>query len=1275
MIIAKKGGGGGGSSGREWSDNVLSIDYAKVLDLISEGPIKGLVNGQEGIIIDGVRVKGSNGNVNIQGIKHVQRTGEQHQSYIEGFTASENQTSVGVELLANQPVIRQINNPNADYCDVRVNVPSLQNAEDNGNIFGTVVTWKIEVKPNNGDWTTTSGGFGYTKLYGSPSSSTGLDYPLNTDSGYDTLKIKLKTSLIPEESMLSVTKLSNNHYIPISNLSNAANKGKFVEFNIEADKTTGYKITLINNRTGELVKAITNIEGGRLIKDGYVGIDGKSSSGFVKETRVPLPKGGHPWQVKVTRITEDSHNLKLQNKTYWDTYSEVIDRKFTYPNSAIIAMEADSSRFTSIHTRGYHVEGMLIQVPSNREVVNGVATYTGIWNGTFKTEYSNNPVWCLYDILVSDRYGIGDFVKPENIDKYSLYAIGRYCDELVDDGYGGKEPRFTLNAQISSREEAFDIIQKFVGLFRGISFWAGGGVFVSADTPTSPVACVTNANVIGGDFTYQTSSNKTVVNGVLVKYFDKRSDFKDSTEYVQDDASVKVNGLKIQNLTAWGCTSRGQARRLAKWYMATASDNEVVTFKTGLDMAFIQPSDVIKVSDVLKSTTRFGGRILSFTKDYVVVDKVPDGNCVYISFPDSNGIIQRYNISYITGNEVHIAGAFDASPNCIFVIENQTEKATLWKVTDVVKENDNTFSISAIAYDPDKFSKIDQADGKWEEWKDIQNEYDKNAPDVVNDLTVKKVSSPNSAGIVATNLEVSWRPPITKNAVVSKYAVQWRYEDGNWTGLPDTSQLSVSINNVDKRAGAVRVAAIGVTGLVGPFVSCNFDADVPEVEDGSEVSNFRAVSGLFAIDLLWDISGKFDKYILKYNTTGPDDPHGLLAEIDGATTQYRMYDVPIGVEHYFFLYPVSQIGTVAEEPLKCSGMCIKDPTLILEQLNNSIGYDQLNAELLKPIESIGGIDANLDSIIQSILEGVISDDVHFRESVVQEDDLAAVQQTIKVELGPDGALAQRIDLVVAESAGNTAAIRNEATARASADSALSSNISTVQTQVNGNTASIESQALSINGLKAQYTLKVNAGGKVAGMGIYADSSGSVVDFLADRFYVSTPQGTGSKQVFSVGTINGVSAVGVSGNLITDGSITGRTISATSVIANTLNIAGNAVTVPQVATYSSVITGVNNMSLIDCASFYVTIPQAGFIFSSFTALQSFTSISPPDNWYFSMFIDGVKVSESAGTVPGDSVALSGAKYCSAGSREVIVKWSGDTNITLKNRTLYAVGAMR
>ena len=229
--------------------------------------------------------------------------------------------------------------------------------------------------------------------------------------------------------------------------------------------------------------------------------------------------------------------------------------------------------------------------------------------------------------------------------------------------------------------------------------------------------------------------------------------------------------------------------------------------------------------------------------------------------------------------------------------------------------------------------------------------------------------------------------------------------------------------------------------------------------------------------------------------------------------------------------------------------------------------------------------------------------------------------------------------------------------------------------MNGNTASIESQALSINGLKAQYTLKVNAGGKVAGMGIYADSSGSVVDFLADRFYVSTPQGTGSKQVFSVGTINGVSAVGVSGNLITDGSITGRTISATSVIANTLNIAGNAVTVPQVATYSSFITGVDNMSPTDCASFYVTIPQAGFIFSSFTALQGFASTSPPDNWYFSMFIDGVKVCESAGTVPGDSVALSGAKYCSAGSREVIVKWSGDTNITLKNRTLYAVGAMR
>lgn len=347
---------------------------------------------------------------------------------------------------------------------------------------------------------------------------------------------------------------------------------------------------------------------------GYVGvihqtINGKTNSKYQMQYDVPLT-GDPPWDIRVTRITADNTSTTLSNDLYWDTYDTVINASLSYPNSAIIATSIDSSQFNTIPTRAYHLKLLRIQVPTNYDPV--ARTYSGTWDGTFKIAWSNNPAWCYYDLLTNSRYGLGRYIPANSVDKWALYTIGRYCDELVDDGKGGTEPRFTCNVYLQTLQEAYTLLQQMTSVFRGMAFWAGGAITTVQDSPSDPIYQYTAANVIDGKFSYAGASSKARHTVALVTWNNPNNFYAQDVQYVEDKDGIAKYGVISTQVVAIGCTSQGQAERVGRWLLYSERlESEVVTFSTGLEGAVGRPGHVVQVMDPLRAGKRFGGRLIS----------------------------------------------------------------------------------------------------------------------------------------------------------------------------------------------------------------------------------------------------------------------------------------------------------------------------------------------------------------------------------------------------------------------------------------------------------------------------------------------------------------------------------------------------------------------------------------------------------------------------------------------------------------------------------------
>ena len=438
-----------------------------------------------------------------------------------------------------------------------------------------------------------------------------------------------------------------------------------------------------------------------------VSISGKYSSQYLQHhTFDNLPSV--PFIVKVERTTDDSTTQRLQNNTIWSSYTEIIDTEFTYPNTALMGVKFDSEYFSNIPTRTYDLLGLKVKVPSNYDT--RTRKYTGMWDGTFKIDWTDNPAWVLYDVVTNKRYGLGGRLGEFGADRWALYQVAQYCDQLVPDGFGGQEPRFTCNVWLTEQRSAYQVINDICSIFRAMPVWNGQQLTVVMDRPADPVWTYTNANVDESGFSYTFSARKSRHNAIQVEYADKENSYEKTIEYVSDDESIRKNGLNVKKITAFGCTSRGQAHRTALWLLQTEKlETKTVTFTVGAEGLMHIPGDIIKVADTHYAGTNIGGRVLAVNGKTVTLDReiTISGNS-YLSYINANAKHQNIKIISVNGAEVTL----DQPPvglelYGVWSLATQQVTSQLFKALSVKEESKGKYTIMALQHEPQKEAIVD----------------------------------------------------------------------------------------------------------------------------------------------------------------------------------------------------------------------------------------------------------------------------------------------------------------------------------------------------------------------------------------------------------------------------------------------------------------------------------------------------------------------------------------------------------------------------------------
>lgn len=562
-----------------------------------------------------------------------------------------------------------------------------------------------------------------------------------------------------------------------------------------------------------------------------VSISGKYSSQYLQQhTFDNLPQV--PFTVKVERVTEDSKSQRLQNNTVWSSYTEIIDTEFTYPNTALIGVKFDSEYFSNIPTRTYDLLGLRVKVPSNYDT--RTRKYTGMWDGTFKTDWTDNPAWILYDVVTSKRYGLGNRLGEFGADKWALYQVSQYCDQLVPDGFGGQEPRFTCNAWLTEQRSAYDVINDICSIFRAMPVWNGQQLTVVMDRHYDPVWTYTNANVEKGEFNYTFSSKKSRHNAIQVEYSDKDNGYEKAIEYVSDDEEIRKHGLNVKKITAFGCTSRGQAHRTGLWLLQTEKlETKTVTFVVGAEGLMHVPGDIIKVADTHYAGTNVGGRVLSVNGKKVTLDREisVNGNS-YFSYINQNAKHQDIKIISAKGAEVTL----DQEPAGleaygVWSLSTQQVTSQLFKALSVKEETKGKYTITALQHEPQKEAIVDNG-AKFE-------------PKATSILTVPQVS--NIGVTVNPDGSISFAGDITGGNGVIKYDFRI-YKDGALydVRLGQTSP-NLNLDGLENGEYSVLIQIKNEKGQVLSERTQTFVIDKPPAPTG-----VRVTGGLGNITIEWD---------------------------------------------------------------------------------------------------------------------------------------------------------------------------------------------------------------------------------------------------------------------------------------------------------------------------------------------------------------------------------------------------------------------------------------
>lgn len=567
-----------------------------------------------------------------------------------------------------------------------------------------------------------------------------------------------------------------------------------------------YKAESDGKQAGTSVEIAIDVQasGGSYVTQVTDVIDGKATSKYQRAYRIALT-GSAPWNIRVRRITADTTDLTIQNKTYWDSYTEIIEAKLRYPNSALISMRFDSAAFQGIPSRAFDLKLLKIQVPVNYDPV--ARTYSGIWDGTFKTAWTDNPAWVFYDLVTNERYGLGTYVPAAQVDKWALYTVSQYCDEQVNDGFGGTEPRFTCNLYLQSRQEAFKVINDLASVFRGMVYWSSGSLTVSQDAPKDAVALYTQANVVNGQFIYSGASAKAKHTVALVTWNDPDDQYRQKIEYVENAAQIARLGVIQTEVTAFGCTSRGQANRVGRWLLFSEElESETVTFSTGIEGAVARPGDVIKVADSARAGARMGGRVVTASTTVIGVDSavtLAAGTwTMYVVL--ANGTVESKTVSSVAGQSVTLASALSSAPQvgAQWVITGTSLEAQTFRVVTVSEQDGAVVEITALKHDPDKYDAVE--DGLVITPRDISIFDDATAPVTNGAVTEYLYTTTTDVKVGAT---ITWTPP----SRATGYLVEVRIDQQN---LVQYTTQSASLELLDCEVGTyiITIYALNITG-------------------------------------------------------------------------------------------------------------------------------------------------------------------------------------------------------------------------------------------------------------------------------------------------------------------------------------------------------------------------------------------------------------------------------------------------------------------------------
>lgn len=789
-------------------------------------------------------------------------------------------------------------------------------------------------------------------------------------------------------------------------------------------------------------------------------VDDKTTSLYERSHRVNLPKASTGWQLRVRRITPDSTSVNIVDTMRVVAVTEIIDAKLRYVNTALLYVEFDAKQFPNgIPQVVCNPKGRIIRVPDTYDPE--TRTYSGTWEGVFKWAWTDNPAWIYYDIILNERFGLGQRIDATQIDKWELYRIAQYCDQLVPDGKGGSgtEPRFRCNVYIQDRNDAWTVLRDLAGIFRGMTYWGDNKMYVLADMPRDVWHIYNHASVVEGKFTFADPSETTRNTAALVNWSDPANHYKDTPEPVYDsDLAMRFDYRQLE-MTAIGCTRQSEANRRGRWALLTNGIGEVVTFSTGMDVPPV--GEVIGVAANELAGRTIGGRVSAVNGRNITLDRAADvkaGNRLFLNLP--SGTAQARTVQAVNGNTVTVTTPYSETPEaeCNWGVDSDDLFIALFRVTGTRDNNDGTFEVTGTTYNPDIYSAVDTG-ARLDERPVSVIPPGVQAPP--GNIVVDSYSTVNQ-NIAITTMRVAWDS--VQGAVA--YEAEWRRDSGNWVSVPRTSSLGFEVQGIYSGRYLVRVRAVNASDVSSVWATSSEVNLTGKVGNPPKPVGFIASENVvFGIELNWGFPANTDdtlKTEIQYSLTGIEDDAMLLADVPYPQRKYQQMGLKAGQIFWYRAQLVDRSGNESGYTDWVRGQAsidVSDITdVILEEIKDSEVFKDLIESAVESSEKLAelsdAIKENADGLAAAVgsnkqtAEAIIGNalaiaDVVVRQTAQQGANSATFEQLREVIATETEARVTDVTRLEAKTAQNEAgitdvrqALATETEARASAVSQL-----------------------------------------------------------------------------------------------------------------------------------------------------------------------------------------------------------------------------------------------